>query len=1118
MSGPTASPQSLPLLTLFGGAALIGANGSVALPLKYQKGQALLAYLSCQPGKVLRREMLADLLWPDLDAAGGRANLRVVLSDVQACLHGHGLEGVLQTQRDWIQFSPEDRVLTDGGLAQRELRALLTPSQEQLWYGCRSQRWLPMAKEAGLSDEFAEWLAAQRPLLEPETRPDCVAPHSQGRVQAFPEVAPVAVLRLDFTWATQAREDDEALVRVAAMLAALVAEAASLGGQCLRHDDAGAVYLFGASGQGPGRKHNAVRFACRLPGCLPEGVQVQAGLTWGRLLLTAAPALQASGWPLRLAERLAITSEPGYLVCDQSCADLAHVLPLESLGALEFKEFSTRFDVFRLNLRGPWASSLPGAGNARSPLVGRSDVLQHIRGMWSDVARHACSSSLLLHGAVGVGKTRVAYEVARELRAHGGQVLWLGGWPESADESWAAVRELFITHTQGAGPVALRVAQSVWQWPRNPDEWARHAVADLIENRQVSVALRPALLNALACLLAPRSGMASLVVIDDMPWVDESSLGLLWQVAQQEPGVLWLLTTRAGDVPSDVEARASSFPNLQQWPLKGLADAEAQQLLMLMSSPDGVSATENAADRVAKVQRQVQDAGGLPLYLLYEASAQADHFAELCHALLRQLGEDRWVMGVAATLGLSFRISDLTALCGPDATTAALTKAVVAQLVIERDGLHMAFSHAALRDHLLQMKPREEALHHARLAAQVFEHRAAFVKAAQLREQAGEQDLARQDWWLAVQKALSADDQRSACAHFEHLARLGHVDAGASEEQRLQMQLLHARVLVATLGYGHVRVHIMLRDLDLAPAHELTDPHTRFAYVALLYLGSSSQGRLDGLARATHLCGLSNTPQQEVMATWARGNTLWWMGEFHEARRWLLRNAEVAEKLPVEHRMAFFPSDPAVFARAELAWVHGLMGDGEASAQCVDQARQLAQASPTRQDLCVFHCMTAFLCWNQGDVDQLAAHAQQSMAVAEAESFSLWQGVAGLQWELAQALKGAAPDMGRVQQCSDLILSGYQAGLTTGQWMVADLLRASGQGPQALAVVQDILTHVDEREHRYCLMDIWRIRAQVLVGLGEHAAAQAAWAQSQHIAREAGLLGWLKRWQSEVVV
>ncbi len=77
-----------------------------------RRGQAMLAYLSQQPGMRAERSRLADLLWSDRSEAQARASLRQELSSQRKLLP----PGILQASRQHVWLDPRRvQVRRDGG-------------------------------------------------------------------------------------------------------------------------------------------------------------------------------------------------------------------------------------------------------------------------------------------------------------------------------------------------------------------------------------------------------------------------------------------------------------------------------------------------------------------------------------------------------------------------------------------------------------------------------------------------------------------------------------------------------------------------------------------------------------------------------------------------------------------------------------------------------------------------------------------------------------------------------------------------------------------------------------------------------------------------------------------
>lgn len=1131
--------DSLPLLTFFGTPALLQVGGNVEVHFRYQKGIALLGYLSCQPGKVVRRESLADLLWPDLDAASGRANLRVVLADIQSVLKSLNLPHILTAQRDWIQFSPDGVVHTDrwalqnwGASAVDAFAHAAQTTYKAHWLQRRAEvPWLSGAED-GVSADFASWVHAQRGVFTQGSQAGVLFDGPVGKdglqtlerplpVPVFPDLVPVALLRMDLDplGAAAGGRDDEALAHVERHCPMLDVEAAHLGGQRIRHDDVGCLYVFGLNSLHAGYRVDVIHFALRAARLLAGKVGVRVGLTCGPVLKQLVPEPHIVGWRLRLAERLALTANAGQLVCDESCRDLAMSMAFEPLGIRQFRGFAASVELFVLDLAQAQGVRIPGLGDSHLPLVGRAQDLELLEQRLGDALVQGGASVCLL-GPSGVGKSRLALEFARQHANQGGRLVWFAGRPETQSEPWSVVRDALVREL-GAGQESILHAESwLTTWRCQPSADAVEVIAQLVRQRQVSAFARPALVDAIAWLLGEGSAVHTLpllVVLEDLSWFDATTLALLAQVACRVDGVRWLAIAQdLNAMEATLGPLLDALPNLVRQPVGPLTDADCHQLL---TAAGGAYIGQDSLTEAA-MRRQIQDSRGLPLYLLAqsEPSLPGGHFDAHCHALANRLGDARGVLDKAALLGLLFRVSDLEDLCGHEPTRSALAKGVAAQWVLGRGADHFAFFHPALLEYLIRSMSRDVLEAHATSAAQVFLRRGLFAKAAQLWERAHQPEQAMAAWREAVHAALRVNDVYASCEHFAQIERLGYAGIDEPVERGVEWRLQHALALVASRGYGFARVHELAQEVaGLVHAID-TSGQLQFRVAALAYLGSSSQGRVDGLAYAQALSDLALMPAHQVAAAWAQGNTLFWLGHFDTARDWFQRCVGLCASVPSAQRSKYFASDPAVFASVQLAWVMWLQG--ESATQVVwhqQQAADWLQDSLHRQDVCVYHSISAFLAWNQGDLKALAYHAAESLLVAEAESFALWRAIAGLQLALAQAHEGTVPDLSALTVQSAEVTESYQAGLTSALWMVADIYLACGQHEAALAVTEDILSHADDREHRYCLMDVWRIRSQALGGQGDALGARAAMDVAFVLAHKHGLQGWVTRWTPALV-
>ena len=625
------------LLSLRGRATLLRDGIGHAVVCRYRKGLALLAYLARHPGRVQRREALASLLWPDLESAAGRANLRVVLADLVAVLRRHDLADLLEVQRDTLAWRPAGRLVLDLEWLAAATGRLRGPAQalpafqgelEFLVAEALQGVWLPGAEE-GSSDGFIAWLDAERAegdaaLLQLcSLREEAAGPapdraalaHAVAPTVAMPPAGPdsvafatystLALLRVEVA-EVAASDDQPWMPDMASLLAGLQAEAARFEGRLLASDDVGCTVGFGMDSHHTGQRWQALRCAAALAARHPG--QLRTGVTAGRVLVKRMPSPHAMGWRMRLVDRLAQRAEAGEVACDESMSDLAAYLGFRLDGIQRFRGLNRSFLVYRHTL--PTAQTLermlPPPGDFAQGHFGRAALLQTLV---ADFERPADAVPLAwcLHGAPGMGKTRTAWECAQRLRQLGRSVFWLTARPEGRGIPWYGLREL-ARGLVAAGPHGEDLSPQAWQ--------ALCAFADT--GLAGSGPIDP-LAATMAQLLrgGPIAHGAALVVVDDADCLDTATAGLLQRWARL-PGVHWLLTCR------DTLAQPLAALPVRMAPLAPLDDGLADAILV--SLPGG------AALSPAARRGRIASARGIPLYLLADGVPLRGEHVEMSRA------------------------------------------------------------------------------------------------------------------------------------------------------------------------------------------------------------------------------------------------------------------------------------------------------------------------------------------------------------------------------------------------------------------------------------------------------------------------------------------------------
>jgi DNA-binding SARP family transcriptional activator len=279
-------------------------------------------------------------------------------------------------------------------------------------------------------------------------------------------------------------------------------------------------------------------------------------------------------------------------------------------------------DTFRAAER--TASHEPGPAASLPRLVARHAELERVEPLFDRVLSGHLAA-LVIHGPTGIGKTRLLLEVVGYARAADWRVLEWQAVESTGTMAYAALR-----HGLAAGLTADQVAS--WGEP------ARSGIAAMAPGLgfagAITFADRAALVEALVLAVEQVARSRPLVLaIDDLPWLDPSTLELLERlVAGQTPAPILVVGTCRDDEPAPEPMRRlldrvgrSGGLDLPIGPL-GLSDIEA----LIVGNLGGTSVQPELARRAFELSE------GTPLFCLELVRAGRDH------GTVRLAGE-RWV-------------------------------------------------------------------------------------------------------------------------------------------------------------------------------------------------------------------------------------------------------------------------------------------------------------------------------------------------------------------------------------------------------------------------------------------------------------------------------------------
>ncbi len=374
----------------------------------------------------------------------------------------------------------------------------------------------------------------------------------------------------------------------------------------------------------------------------PWLTEVRIGIAGGRTRVGPYGGVErctfgAQGSAVNLAARLMMAAAPDTVVVEQTVADAVRAgFDVEALGLRELKGQAKPAALFRLIGRRDPGVELDPDGMAIA-LVGREPELQTLDAAL-DAARAGAGSWVTLAGPMGVGKSRLAAEIA--LRAHadglspGMRVLVMRGESTLRDVAYAALghllRSLFELPRSAAPNEALARLQT-WVTRHTPDWLPRLAllrdVLDLpipptpltaglsASQRQDAVANLVADLVDYACHQQP-----ILLIVEDSRYVDEASWTVMAAVARRAAmlPLLALVCMRTGDEPGRTDAPVSDTRTLDLEPLT--APAARALIRARLGKP--------VADLITQIVLRLTQGNSAYLLMLVDALVEVGHVTE----------------------------------------------------------------------------------------------------------------------------------------------------------------------------------------------------------------------------------------------------------------------------------------------------------------------------------------------------------------------------------------------------------------------------------------------------------------------------------------------------------
>ncbi|OBH08752.1 adenylyl cyclase [Mycobacterium sp. E2699] len=827
------------------------------------------------------------------------------------------------------------------------------------------------------------------------------------------------------------------------------------------------------------------------------------------------------GFAANLAARLCSVAEPGTVVVSEAVAPLVRdAFELQTRPAVAVKGVDAPITPHLILGE---RSEAPPPGSP--PLIGRDAERGRLQHAW-DLARAGTLSTpgMVLRGEPGIGKTRLATEIARIVGDSGGAVVELRGSPLHTDTGLHPVRRLMerrckITRvTEGAERLRLLECElsSHSMDPARTVPLLAPVLGIAPEHGYRPVAVEGRTLYQLIGQTVHQYVMAclrhqpGLVVAEDVHWFDPSTVELLGAlIAGADGRVLVLMTGREGDwVQTGWAAEVLE--------LQPLTDAESDALITALDPTLSHARRGQVRDRC----------DGIPLYIehvvagMRAADDEPDVPEALYAPLFARLHARPDVVPVVEAAAVIGRAGDLQLLRAVTGGRTADVDDVVAELVRarvfeRRDTDGWRFRHELLRQVATELAPPSLRRYlHGRAARALADSATAAepdwrVVAAHFAEAHEYADAVD-----AYRKASIAARRRGAL--HEALACLtmaldqqAHCAAGPARDQteiaiRLERGFLAGMVQGSMRGEGPADFE---RCLALASSGDFEDElFSTLIALTSYYVPRAELHRAHNLLDSLSARITKDRPWSYPAIAAVLGSVIWLEGDFIAARTLLLR--ALASRSAADPRVLdnawWVNVDPISLAHTYLALNHTVGGDLDAASAHMDESFRRCEVLGFPQDAynrANTYFMASWMRLESGQNAEAANVVAELRTLSEEAGLDVWQWVGRTQHATVKALDAlaAAADADTLITRAERVMRGVDGSrllhlnmfLTYHDAVIGRLLVAAGQPEKARERLDMSLRHSQETGMRFYDAEVLRVRAHTLAEPAERRAALA---------------------------
>lgn len=853
--------------------------------------------------------------------------------------------------------------------------------------------------------------------------------------------------------------------------------------------------------------------------------------------------LMALGEAPNVANRLQKLAEPNAVVISAVTQRLTEGFFVhQALGSHELRGVSSTVPVYRVvgerEVRNRFEVSL---AKGLTSLIGREHAIELLMRAWTQ-AREGDSRVILLSGEPGIGKSRLVQTLKERVEAephtrtefhcspyHQHSVLYpvidllqraLGFAQEDGPDARLQKLEGLLeggpkfSTTSAISPVEARSLLAALLSLPTPDN---RQLLQLTPQRQKQKTLE-VLMN---WLLALAETQPVLLVVEDLHWIDSSTLELLSLfVAQKPPArILTVLTFRPDFVPP--------------WPLRDyftplsldrLSHAQAEALVHAVAGAKTLPA--EVVDQIAK------KTDGVPLFVeeltktvlesgvLREQSGKFELIAPFLSlaipatlqdslmARLDRLESVKEVAQLGSVLGREFSYELMQALFPDEAVLQkGLAQLVNAELIYQRGAqprTRYLFKHALIQDAAYQslLKSKRRQIHLQ--IAQLLEKR--FADQVETRPELlahhytqAERLLQAIPYWQQAGKIASDRAAHTeAIQHFSTALSLLSQVTEEPERDRLELALRVSLGLSLAAGKGYAAPEV---EQTYTRARELcgrlgvtTENFPILRGLCTFYMVRDNQPVAREFAeQCLRLAQDSQNPAYLIEGYTALGYCLYYAGELERSRMLLESGMRLYEAQKGVPYALLTPQDPGVACLSLLSWVLWLLGYPRQSLQRGQDAIALARRLEHPFHLGFAHSYNALLHVLRREPELVRSHAQATIQIGADHGLDVWTIIGAPYLGIADAWQDQPQSAIETLNASLALWRTVGIELNRAYLLggLAEAYRAAGQYERALETVTEALDHVNKHGEQFYQPVLCHLRGELVLSHSPDAQAEA---------------------------